>query len=151
MLRVPTRVWGRPPTKRSITETDGLVSVALKKSTQWIRASVKPPILSAYHSVQRPLGVNILMVLGHSSCGAVKAMMEGKAVPGQIGALYAPTWLAVEAAGGNLDAAIDANARIQANLLSMTSTIVAGAIREGKLKVVPARYDIASGKVSLLA
>ena len=97
------------------------------------------------------LGTRILMVLGHSSCGAVKATIEGKAVPGQIGTLYAPIWPAVNAAGPDLDAVIDANAKIQATLLSEASPIIAGAIEEGKLKVVPARYDIASGKVSLLA
>ena len=97
------------------------------------------------------LGTKVLMVLGHGSCGAVKATMEGKAVPGQISTLYAPIRPAVDAAGGNLDAAIDANAKIQATLLSEASPIIAGAIQEGKLKVVPARYDIVSGKVSLLA
>ena len=108
-------------------------------------------------------------MLGHGGCGAVKATIEGKAVPGQISALYAPIRPAVDAAGPNLDAAIDANAKIQAGLLSQASPlidanamihatmlseaspVIAGAIKEGKLKVVPARYDIASGKVSLLA
>ena len=56
----------------------------------------------------------------------------------------------VTAAGGNFDAAIDANARIHASLLSEASPVIAGAIKEGKLRVVPARYDIANGKVSLL-
>jgi len=96
------------------------------------------------------LGTKVLVVLGHSNCGAVKATIEGKAVPGQIGALFAPIWAAVNAAGPNLDAAIDANAKLQATLLSRSSPIIAGAIKDGKLKVVPARYDIASGKVSLL-
>jgi carbonic anhydrase len=97
------------------------------------------------------LGTKILMVLGHGNCGAVKAAIEGKAVPGQISALYAPIRPAVEAAGSDLDAAIDANAKIQATLLSKASPIINGAIKEDKLKVVPARYDIASGKVSLFA
>ena len=97
------------------------------------------------------LGTKVLMVLGHSNCGAVKATIEGKAVPGQISALYAPIRPAVDAAGPDLDATIDANARIQATLLSQASPLIAGAISEGKLKVVPARYDLASGKVSLLA
>lgn len=97
------------------------------------------------------LGVNVLMVLGHGNCGAVKATIEGKAVPGQISALYAPIRPAVDAAGPDLDAVIDANARIQAALLSEASPIIAAAIKDGKLKVVPARYDIVSGKVSLLA
>ncbi|MGO4836868.1 carbonic anhydrase, partial [Rhizobiaceae sp. 2RAB30] len=80
----------------------------------------------------------------------VKATIEGKAVPGQIGALYAPIWPAVHTAGPNLDAAIDANARIQATLLSEASPILAEAIKKGNLKVVAARYDIATGKVTLL-
>ena len=96
------------------------------------------------------LGTKVLVVLGHGNCGAVKATIEGKAVPGQISVLYAPIRPAVAAAGDNLDAAIDANARIQANLLSEASPVIAEAIKEGKLKVVPARYDIGSGKVSLL-
>jgi carbonic anhydrase len=97
------------------------------------------------------LGATILMVLGHGNCGAVKATIDGKEVPGQISALYAPIRPAVEAAGSDLDAAIDANAKIQANLLSKASPIIRGAIKDGKLKVVPARYDIVSGKVSLFA
>lgn len=97
------------------------------------------------------LGTKVLMVLGHGSCGAVQATIEGKAVPGQISALYAPIRPAVDAAGSDLDAAIDANARIQATLLSEASPVLAGAIKEGKLKVVAARYDIASGAVSLLS
>lgn len=97
------------------------------------------------------LGTRVLMVLGHGNCGAVKATIEGKSVPGQISALYAPIRPAVDAAGSSLDAVIDANAKIQATLLSQASPIIAGAIKEGKLKVVPARYDIASGKVSLLS
>ena len=96
------------------------------------------------------LGTKVLMVLGHGNCGAVKATIEGKAVPGQISALYAPIRPAVDAAGPDLDAAIDANAKIQATLLSEASPVIAGAIKEGKLMVVPARYDIVSGKVSLL-
>src|SRR5262245_50112393 len=97
------------------------------------------------------LGTKVLVVLGHGNCGAVKATIEGQAVPGQISVLYAPIRPAVNAAGANLDSAIDANARMQATLLSEASPVIAGAIKEGKLKVVPARYDIVSGKVSLLA
>lgn len=97
------------------------------------------------------LGTKILMVLGHGNCGAVKAAIEGKAVPGQISALYAPIRPAVEAASSDLDAAIDPNAKIQATLLSRASPVIDGAIKEGKLKVVPARYDIGSGKVLLFA
>src|SRR3954464_3969879 len=97
------------------------------------------------------LGTKVLMVLGHGTCGAVKATIEGKAVPGQISALYAPIRPAVDAAGPDLAGVIDANAKTQASLLSEASPVITGAIKESKLLVVPARYDLVSGQVSLLA
>jgi carbonic anhydrase len=120
-----------------------VVRVAGNISTPEITASIEYGVAV--------LGTRVLMVLGHSNCGAVKATIEGKAVPGQISALYAPIRPAVDAAGPDLNATIDANAKIQAGLLSQASPIIAGAIKEGKLKVVPARYDVATGQVSLLA
>jgi len=96
------------------------------------------------------LGTKAIMVLGHSSCGAVKATIDGKAVPGQISALYAPIRPAVEAAGGDLVAAIKANAKIQANLLATASPLLAGMIKDGKLKIAAGYYDLGSGMVSVL-
>ena len=109
-----------------------------------------PEVIASLEYGVAVLGTRVLMVLGHSNCGAVKATIDGKAVPGQISALYAQIRAAVDEAGTDLDAAIDANARNQAKLLSKASVIISAAIKEGKLKVVPARYDLASGKVSLL-
>lgn len=109
-----------------------------------------PEVIASLEYGVAVLGTLVLMVLGHGNCGAVKATIDGKAVPGQISALYAQIRAAVDEAGTDLDAAIDANARNQANLLSKASVIISGAIKEGKLKVVAARYDLASGKVSLL-
>ena len=71
-----------------------------------------PEIIASLEYGVAVLGTEVLMVLGHSNCGAVKATIEGKAVPGQISALYAPIRPAVDAAGPDLDATIDANARI---------------------------------------
>jgi carbonic anhydrase len=96
------------------------------------------------------LGTRAIVVLGHSNCGAVKATIDGKAVPGQISELYAAIRPAVDAAGGDLVAAIKANAKIQANLLATASPLLAGMIKEGKLKVAAGYYDLASGMVSML-
>lgn len=97
------------------------------------------------------LGTKVLMVLGHDHCGAVKATIEAKAAPGQISSLYRYIRPAVNEAHGDLDAAIAANARIQAQLLRESSPVVAGAIKDGNLKVVAAVYRLATGKVSLLS
>lgn len=96
------------------------------------------------------LGTSVFMVLGHGNCGAVKATIAAKAVPGQISSLYSYLRPAVNQANGDLDAAIAANARIQAQLLRESSTVVAGLVKDGKIKVVAAVYDLASGKVNLL-
>lgn len=96
------------------------------------------------------LGTKVILVMGHGGCGAVKATIQAKEVPGQISALYPHIQPAVDQAGSNLDAAIKANAKIQAALLRASSTVVSGLVKEGKLKVVASHYDLASGVVTLL-
>jgi carbonic anhydrase len=88
-------------------------------------------------------------VLGHTSCGAVKAAMQSDPVPGQISSLYQHLRPAVEQSGGNVDKAIVANARIQTELLRTSSTVIRDAIKAGTLKVETGVYDLATGKVSL--
>jgi len=97
------------------------------------------------------LGTKAIMVLGHANCGAVKASIDAKAVPGQISALYRYIRPAVDQAGKDLDAAIKANAKIQAALLRESSPVIADAIKQKQLTVVAGFYDLASGKVSLLS
>lgn len=95
------------------------------------------------------LGVEALVVLGHVGCGAVKAAMKADAVPGQISALYPGLRQAVEQSNGNLNKAIEANARIQAELLRTSSTVIRDSSKGGKLKVAAGVYDLATGKVTL--
>ena len=97
------------------------------------------------------LGTKLIMVLGHGSCGAVKATIDGKAVPGQISSLYRYIRPAVNLAGDNLRAATEANAKIQAQLLKESSPVLAGLVKEGKLSVVAAFFDVENGKVTLLS
>jgi carbonic anhydrase len=97
------------------------------------------------------LGTRAIMVLGHANCGAVKAAIDGKAVPGQISTLYHSLQPAVTAGGRDLTKAIQANARIQAALLRESSPVLADLMRHRKLAVVAGYYELASGKVSMLA
>jgi len=55
----------------------------------------------------------------------------------------------VEQSGGNVDRAIEANARFQAELLRTSSTVIRDALKAGKLKVEAGVYDVATGKVTL--
>jgi carbonic anhydrase len=96
------------------------------------------------------LGIKLIVAMGHGGCGAVKATIAGKPVPGQISALFSHIQPAVDQAGPNLEPAIKANAKIQADLLRKASTVVSGLLNENKLKVIAAYYDLASGKVTIL-
>src|SRR5215471_2738664 len=96
------------------------------------------------------LGTKAIMVLGHANCGAVKAAIDAKPAPGQISALYPYIRPAIEQAGTNLDAAIKANAKIQAALLRQSSPVFAEHIKQDRLKIVAGFYDLATGTVSIL-
>jgi carbonic anhydrase len=96
------------------------------------------------------LGTRVILVLGHGGCGAVKATIQAKEVPGQISALYPHIQPAVDQAGPNAEAATRANAKIQAGLLRQSSTVISGLVKEKKLKVVAGYYDIGTGAVSIL-
>jgi carbonic anhydrase len=111
---------------------------------------VSPEIIASLEYGAAVLGTKVILVIGHSSCGAVKATMDSTGAPGQISALYPRIQQAVDQAGPNLDAAIRANAKIQAALLRKSSTVVSSLLREKKLLVKAAYYDLASGKVTSL-
>jgi carbonic anhydrase len=109
-----------------------------------------PEIIASLEYGAAALGTKVILVLGHANCGAVKATIEGKPVPGQISALYPHIQPAVDRAGSDLDAAIKANAQIQARLLREASPVLGGLIKEEKLKIVSGYYGLANGRVTLL-
>jgi carbonic anhydrase len=110
---------------------------------------VTPEIIASLEYGVAVLGVKVLLVLGHTSCGAVKAAMKAEPVPGQISSLYPHLRQAVEQSQGNVDKAIELNAKIQAELLRTSSTVVRDANKAGNLKVEAGVYDLGSGKVTL--
>jgi len=75
--------------------------------------------------------------------------MNANAAPGQISALYPHLQPAVERSGGDIGKAIEANARVQADLLRTSSPVIRDAIKAGELKVEAAVYDLATGRVTV--
>ena len=96
------------------------------------------------------LETRLVLVLGHSGCGAVKAALEGKDAPGQITALYRSLRPAVDRSGGDLTRAIRENALIQAHLLRTSSPVLGGMIAKGTLAVRAAYYELQTETVTLL-
>ncbi|MFO0816059.1 MAG: carbonic anhydrase [Gemmatales bacterium] len=93
------------------------------------------------------LGVKVVYVLGHTSCGAVQAAAEGKEVPGQISVLFQHIRPAVKAATGDMSKAIQENVRLQAGLLAESSTVLSRLIKEKKLIIAGGVYDLKTGIV----
>jgi carbonic anhydrase len=111
---------------------------------------VTPEILGSLEYGAAVLGTKVILVLGHSSCGAVTATMRGNDVPGQIGSLFKHIQPAVDKSGGNLELAVKENARMQADRLMESSDVLAGLVKAGKLEIVAGYYDLATGRVNLL-
>jgi carbonic anhydrase len=109
-----------------------------------------PEVIASLEYGAAVLGTQVIMVLGHSNCGAVAATIKGSAVPGQISALYPRIRPAVDLAGPHIEAAAKANAKIHATLLAEASTVISGLVKENKIKVAAAHYDVKNGMVTLL-
>jgi carbonic anhydrase len=99
---------------------------------------------------------SLLLVLGHSSCGAVHATVDfvenGKPQPGHIQNLVQAIEPAAKKAksesGDWLANAIAENVKMNVNGAASRSEIVADAVRQGKLQVVGGVYDLGSGRVN---
>lgn len=105
------------------------------------------------------LGVPLLMVLGHSGCGAVsatiKVVQEGTVLPGHLPALVDALKPGIEAAIARKPAdlvqeATIENVRHNVRRLQSAGPIVAELVAAGKVKVVGGVYDIGSGRVILV-
>lgn len=100
------------------------------------------------------LGAKVILVLGHQRCGAVKAAMDKKPVPGQIGSVLQHIKL-LEVANKNqtgdlLKATTIANVKNQIAILQ-ASPVVTDLIKSGKLKIVGGFYDLDTGIVTQIA
>jgi carbonic anhydrase len=100
-------------------------------------------------------GSVLLMVLGHTECGAVKAAVDvvtkGETVPGELNAVVEPIVPAVHAVQGQpadeiVDAAIDENVKLTQQGLAQVPTF-ADAVQTGKLEIVGYEYQLKTGKV----
>src|SRR5262245_30008778 len=109
-----------------------------------------PEIIASLEYAVAVLGVKTILVLGHSNCGAVKAAMNADTVPGQISSLYPPLRRAVEQSGGSLATAIEANSKVQAELLRTSSIVIRDAVTASTVTVASGVYDLATGNVSLV-
>ncbi|MEI6029945.1 MAG: carbonic anhydrase [Synechococcaceae cyanobacterium ELA739] len=95
------------------------------------------------------LAVPLIVVLGHSDCGAVGAAMARQPLTPLLEELVLPIRAALPP-GSSLAEAVAAHTRAAARDLPRRSAVLAGALEAGRLRIQPACLDIGSGRVSLL-
>lgn len=105
-------------------------------------------------------GVKLVMVLGHTACGAVKGACDGVEL-GNLTELLKKIKPAVDAVEGHegkrnsknaefVDAVVKKNVEITVKDIRERSKVLAGLEKEGKIKIVGGIYDLKTGKVTLL-
>jgi carbonic anhydrase len=100
----------------------------------------------------------LIMVLGHTACGAVKAAVDfiesGKPLPGHMQSLAAAIEPAAAASrhkpGEWWHNAVIENIRMNAEKLRSSTPILHEAVAQKRLDVVGAVYDLSNGKVTLI-
>ena len=120
---------------------------------------LNPDALASLEYGVAVLGTPLVMVMGHSNCGALKATIEeiqsSKPLPGHIWDITDAVRPAIEStvkAGGEnlLERATDANVEYNVARVTSAQPIIAETVKSGRVHVVGAEYELATGKVRLL-
>ncbi len=103
------------------------------------------------------VGSKLIVVMGHSNCGAVKAACDHVEL-GSLTSLLAQVQPAVQLTkrvpgprdSSNAEfvqAVADLNVQLAVEQLPQRSALIANLVKEGKVAIVPAMYDVATGRV----
>jgi len=118
-------------------------------------------LLGSFEFATAAAGSKVIVVMGHTACGAVKGACDGVEV-GNLTALLDEIEPAIDAvstpAGTDRSSAnadfvnrvVETNVRMQVNELLRRSDVVRGLVEEGQVKVVGAVHDLATGEVRFL-
>ena len=94
------------------------------------------------------LGTRLIVVLGHSSCGAVKSALESPTAPGHVNSLVRDIQPAVAAAkdekGDPLANTVKANARLMAEKIGKEAEL---GEHKAEVRIVTGYYDLETGAV----
>jgi carbonic anhydrase len=104
------------------------------------------------------LGASLIVVLGHSECGAIKSTIDvitkNKELPGHLPTLVSYLKAPVEQAlkqGGSVEAAIRQNVATNVEKLKTAGPVIAPLVEEKKIEVVGAFYELRTGRVEFLS
>ena len=111
-------------------------------------------VLASLEYAVEHLKVPLIVVLGHTRCGAVAAADEGGEHPGHLGHLVEAIRPAVEAVEGRpanvLDRAVQENVKHVVAELEASRPVLAHLVQEEVLSIVGAIYALETGRVEFL-
>lgn len=111
-------------------------------------------VLGSVEYAVEHLGVPLVIVLGHERCGAVRAALAKQPPHAHVAALVdrirSAIALARKQPGDVVDNAVRANVAASVKQVQSSQPVLAPMIRNGKVKVVGARYDLDTGAVEIL-
>ncbi len=96
------------------------------------------------------LGVPLIMMLGHSRCGAVSATLGDQPLTPLLEQWVQPIRAPIPSGINELEQGVEHNTRSPAAALTVKSQLLASAMEAGTLKIYGAVYDIASSRVHLV-
>jgi len=119
---------------------------------------VNTDIIGSLEFATKLSGAKLIVVLGHSECGAIKGAVDGAKL-GNLTAMlkhFDPAIAASRAVAGDhnaknkayVQAVADANAKIATRQLPDRSEVLRGLVAAKELKIVAAMNDIATGRVT---
>ncbi len=115
---------------------------------------VNDPILGSLEYAVEHLGTRLIVVLGHQRCGAVAAACAGGEAPGHIGSLVQALAPAVDKISASEEGRVDwvakENVRMMAKSLRSCGPILEEFVRQGKLEVAGAFYNLDTGAVEIV-
>ncbi len=128
-----------------------------------------PLVLGSIEYAAEHLGSQLIVVMGHERCGAVKATVDSKGkADGNIGAIVKTIAPALEKGFGEcgvcaedskcaethkddfVECVAEANVRGVVAAMTHDSKLLAHLVDEHKMTIVPAKYDLDDGKVTIL-
>jgi carbonic anhydrase len=119
-----------------------------------------PAVLSSLEYAVAVLGTPLILVLGHTHCGAVSAAVKSidsqDMLPGTMQDIVnaiQPAVVRARSAGPDklLDRAIVENVKMQRQILATRPSLVKSMFDDQKIDIVAAVYDLATGKVTRLS
>jgi carbonic anhydrase len=113
-----------------------------------------PEVYASIEYALAELKTPLIVVLGHTSCGAVSAALKGKEQPSDnlkhlVGLIYTGDDLPKDKDAA-LDTAVRNNVQQQTRLLTKQSKIIQDFADSGRVRIVPAVYDLKTGVVNWL-